>query len=134
MMKFVRFVSAQRHPTADGELGMFQARDQIDFTKLPGRIKRAHEEAWFWFSPNGGGGLEYPRLRGKARTRKVRKALFWFRSDARFFGHPKGSMVARARRLAEVISDAGVEIRELQTDNPEEIIWEDLDQVLAFPS
>jgi hypothetical protein len=68
MPSFIRFVSAQQHPTVDGELGMFQAREQIDFTKLPGRVQRAHDEAWFWFRCNGGGGIQYPRLHGKART------------------------------------------------------------------
>ena len=133
MPAFVRFVCAQEHPSADGELGMFLARQKIDFSTLPGRLQRAHDEAWYWFRADGGGGLEYPRLRGRARTSKVRKSVFWFRTDARFFGHPKGSMVRRARGLAEAITAAGVEIRELQVDHPGEIIWEDLAQVLAWP-
>lgn len=133
MPRFVRFVSAQQHPTAEGELGMFEARQQIDFTTLPGKVQRAHDEAWFWFSRTGGGGLVYPRLRGAARTQKVRKSVFWFRANARFFGHPEGSMVRRARELAEALTAAGVEIRELSTDDVGKIIWEDLDQVLAIP-
>ena len=132
MPRFVRFVCAQKHPTADGELGMFQARDRIDFSQAPGSIQRAHDEAWFWFRRDGGGGLSYPRLRGKARTQKVRKSVFWFREDARFFGHPKGSMINRARDLARAISAAGVEIREISVEDPGEIIWEDLAQVLAL--
>lgn len=134
MAKFIRFVSAEQHPTVDGEMGMFQARQKIDFTTLPGKVQRAHEEAWFWFSANGGGGLTYPRLQGKARTQKVRKAVFWFRSDACFFGHEKGSVVRRARELAVALTAAGIEIRELHSDFVGDIIWEDTKQVLACPS
>ena len=112
---------------------MFLARAQIDFSTLPGSVQRAHDEAWYWFRPDGGGGLQYPRLVGQARTQKVRKSVFWFRSDARFWGHPKGSMILRARELAQAVSAAGVEIRELRMDDPGEIIWEDLTQVLAWP-
>jgi hypothetical protein len=75
----------------------------------------------------------YPRLRSQVRTQKIRQSLFWFKSDAAFYGHPKGSMVRRARELADAISSAGIEIRELSTTDPGEIIWNDLDQVLAWP-
>jgi hypothetical protein len=112
---------------------MFAARDEIVFSDLPGSLQRAHEEAFYWFSPRGGGGLMYPRLKGKLRTQVVRKSLFWFKANAAFWMEDKGSVVYRARRLAEVISDAGCEIRELETSNPGTIIWEDLKQVLALP-
>lgn len=133
MSQFVRFVCALPHPSAEGELGMFMAREQIDFATLPGSLQRAHDEAWFWFRPDGGGGLHYPRLRGNLRTQKVRKAVFWFRSDASFFGHERGSVVRRARELAAVLTASGLEIRELQSNDVGEIIWEDLKQVLACP-
>lgn len=57
---FIRFVCADAHPSGVGELGMFAARERIDFRKQPGRVQRAHEEAFYWFSPRGGGGLIYP--------------------------------------------------------------------------
>jgi hypothetical protein len=100
---FVRFVSADRHPTVDAELGMFTARDSVDFSALCGGLQRAHDEAWYWFSARGGGGLYLPRLQGRARTREVRKSLFWFKAEAAFPGHEKGSVVRRARQLAEVL-------------------------------
>ncbi len=129
---YVRFVCARPHPTLNAELGMFAAKYDLDVSQLPGSLQRAHDEAWFWFRANGGGGLRYPRLRGKARTTKVRKSLFWFRRDARFFGYPTGSVVRRARELAHVITEAGTEIRELRSNDPGEIIWQDVDQVLAY--
>ena len=130
---YVRFVCSQPHPTLDAELGMFAARDQIDFSSLRGTLQRAHDEAFYWFSPHGGGGLLYPRLRGKLRTSKVCKSLFWFDEQASFWGHPKGSVVRRARDLARVITQAGVEIRELRIEDPGEVIWKDPKQVLALP-
>ncbi len=130
---YVRFVCSQSHPTLDAELGMFAARDEIDFSQKCGSLQRAHEEAFYWFSAHGGGGLLYPRLRGKLRTSKVRKSLFWFDEQASFWGHTKGSVVRRARELARVITEAGVEIREIRVKDPGEIIWKDTKQVLALP-
>ncbi len=131
---YVRFVSAQPHPTVDAELGMFAARDEIDFSRCKGRIQKAHEEAFAWFTGRPHGGLTYPRLKGRVRTRNVRQSLFWFKPDAQFLGFEKGSVIRRARELAAVITSAGYEIRELQMVNPGEILWEDSVQVLACPN
>lgn len=129
---FIRFVCAQKHPTLEAELGMFAARDQIDLSLLPGSLQRAQEETFFWFSKRGPG-LLYPRLTGKLRTRNVRKSLFWFKEDASFWGYPKGSVVQRARDLAKVITESGIEIREIRRSDPGRVIWQDLKQVLALP-
>jgi hypothetical protein len=59
--------------------------------------------------------------------------LFWFKAEAAFPGHEKGSVVRRARQLAEVLTEAGVEIRELQSPDPGTILWQDTKQVLAQP-
>ncbi|WP_428651481.1 hypothetical protein [Roseibium sp.] len=130
---FVRFVCNRPHPTVDAELGMFTARDEIDFSQLKGSVQKAHEEAFYWFSSKGGGQLKYPKLRGKQRTYEVRKSLFWFKSDARFFLSDGGRMVDRARQLAAALTVAGCEIREIRMRDPGKILWEDSNQVLAFP-
>lgn len=130
---FVRFVVDEPHPTVDAELGMFTALERIDFSRQRGSIQRAHEEAWFWFSLHGGGGLYRPRLTGKVRTQAVRKSLFWFKAEGRFAGKETGSVLRRARQLAQVMGDAGVEVREIATDDPGEVIWQDTRQVLARP-
>jgi hypothetical protein len=131
---YVRFVSADPHPTVDAELGMFAKRNEIDFSEMKGSIQRAQDEAWYWFRPGGGGGLHRPNLRGHLRNQAVRKSLFWFVADAAFWGQEKGSVVRRARQLGEVLTSAGFEIREIQTDHPGEIIWHDYTQVLARPT
>ena len=112
---------------------MFKAREDIDFTLQPRSLQRAHEEAFYWFSPHGPGGLAYPRISGRQRTRNIRKSIFWFKEDAAFWGCEKGSVVRRARELGKVLTDAGVEIREIKTSNPGKIIWEDMKQILAQP-
>lgn len=112
---------------------MFAARDQIDFSQMRGSIQRAHEEAFYWFNTSGGGGLLYPRLTGKLRTSAVRKSLFWFKEDARFWNDKKGSVVRRARELGDALTLAGCEIREIRHPAPGRIVWQDLDQVLALP-
>lgn len=130
---FVRFVCNRPHPTVDAELGMFAVRQEIDFSRCKGSIQRAHEEAWYWFSPSGGGQLTYPRLKGKVRTPDVRKSLFWFKEEATFFLSDGGRIVDRARRLAEALTLAGYEIREIRLRDPGRIIWQDSKQVLALP-
>jgi hypothetical protein len=114
---------------------MFTALDRIDWAAQKGSIQRAYEEAWYWFSPTGGGGLYYPRMSGANRSRAMRKSLFWFRAEAHYFPRrEKGEVVRRARQLANAMTDAGVEVRELYSDDPGELIWEDLKQVLARPA
>ncbi|QXC61069.1 hypothetical protein KSP35_22610 [Aquihabitans sp. G128] len=108
--------------------------EDIDFDQQKGSIQRAHDEAWYWFSRDGGGGLYRPRLAGKARSQAVRRSLFWFKAEGRFARKDKGAVVRRARQLAQVMGDAGVEVRELWTDDPGEVIWEDRKQALARPS
>lgn len=130
---YVRFVSARPHPTVIAELGMFTARDDVDFSQCKGSIQKAHEEAFAWFTGRPHGGLANPRLKGRARTPKIRKSLFWFRSEARFDGCEKGSVIRRARELAQAMTWAGCEIRELHLADPGEIVWEDPLQVLAYP-
>jgi len=131
---YVRFVVNRPHPTIDAELGMFTALEDIDFEKQKGSVQRAHEEAWYWFSRDGGGGLYRPRLTGKVRSQAVRKSLFWFKTDGGFKWNDDGAVVRRARQLAQVMGDAGVEVREIQSDNPGDVVWEDMRQVLARPS
>ena len=132
--KFVRFVVDRPHPTVDAELGMFTALEEIDFGLQRGSVQRAHEEAWYWFSKTGGGGLYRPRLTGKLRSQAVRKSLFWFKADASFSYRDKGAVVTRARQLARAMCAAGVGVRELHVDDPGLIIWEDQRQVLARPT
>lgn len=131
---FIRFVSSFSHPNLDVELGMFAARDLIDFSKLKGSIQTANDEAFYWFRAGGSGGLAYPRLNGKVRTPKIRKSLSWFKEDAKFFWPKNESVISRARDLASALELAGCEIREIRMTDPGELIWEDSIQVLAMPS
>ncbi|WP_170326353.1 hypothetical protein [Ruegeria arenilitoris] len=133
LQMFIRFLANTDHPSLNAELGMFAARDTIDFSRLKGSVQRAHEEAFYWFSPEGGGGLTYPRLRGKVRTPDIRKSLFWFREDAKFYNRAAGNVITRARELASALTLAGCEIREIRTRDPGKIIWQDHLQVLARP-
>lgn len=131
---FVRFVCAENHRTADAEAGMFYAIEKLDLTDAKGSVQRAFDEAWYWFSPQGKGGLYRPRMKGKARNQAVRRSLFWFRAEAKFFDSRGGLVVDRARQLADVVTSAGVEIREIQTRDIGELVWEDKFQVLALPT
>ena len=96
--QFVRFVCAENHRVADAEAGMFHAIENLDLTSAKGSVQRAFDEAWYWFSPEGKGGLYRPRLQDKARNQTVRRSLFWFRAEARFFDSRGGLVVDRARR------------------------------------
>lgn len=130
---YIRFVANRAHPTLDAELGMFEARNEVDFSRQRGSLQRAHDEAFYWFKAGGAGGLTYPKLKGKVRNTKIRRSLFWFPVDASFWRLEKGSVVRRARELANVLTEAGCPIREIKMADIGEIIWKDPQQVLAFP-
>lgn len=131
---FVRFVVDAPHPTVDAELGMFTALEDLDLSTQKGSVQRAHDEAWYWFSKEGGGGLHRPKLTGKLRSHAVRKSLFWFKADARFSSSDRGEVVRRAQQLADAVTAAGLEVRAIRSDGPGTVIWEDDRQVLARPS
>lgn len=128
---YVRFVCAMAHPTLDAELGMFSARDYIDFSELKGSLQRADDEVFEFFSSIYG--WHPPRISGKRRNRKIRKSLFWIKENATFWSNG-GSVVTRARELAHITTLAGIEIREIRMQNPGEIIWEDYQQALIYPN
>jgi len=112
---------------------MFSLVDDIDFSSFRGSLLRQFEEAWYWFKPNSGGGLHRPDFRGKRRTYKVRKSLYWFKESAYFSFYKKEMVVARARQLAEALCAMGFSVGEIAISDPGEIIWEDTAQILAFP-
>ena len=74
---------------------------------------------------HGGGGRYPPRLTGKVRNQAASTSPFWSKADASFRWRDKGAVVQRARHLARVMGDAGVEVRELQTSDPGQVVWED---------
>ena len=130
---YVRFVCNQKHPSVDAELGMFAARKDADFSHMKASWHRAHEEAFWWFSPRSPYGLYYPNLKGKLRTRNVRQSLFWFDEKATFGYSSRHKVVERADVLARLLCEAGLEARKIRLRNPGRVLWKDTKQSLINP-
>jgi len=144
---YLRFVSSRAHPRVPAEAGIFEAYWRLKATLDPRLDKQSRRLAepmlrhrvlrrkWLALldAAEPFRRLGMPVLRGPARDRRARQALFWFKPDARWRGRAPGTVVLDARAFAGQLARWQVEIREIRTAEPGEIIWDDRYQILAIP-
>jgi hypothetical protein len=120
---YVRFVVAKRDEDSLEPQGIFQAAAELSRT---GRFA-AHEEALYqearaWFSSH----LEQPERFARARRPSAKRAISWFKADAR-------EHIDWARQLVNLLEQHDVAVRMLTTDRPGYVVYEDAFQVTAEP-
>ena len=146
---YIRFVSAHPHPRVEAEAGIWDAywrlRRHVDsqFEDALGRpIRHAPEKRTLrrkWLALLDAAEpfhmLRCPALRGPARVRGGRHALFWFKPTAAWkkAGRGPGTVILDARALAGQMARWGIEIREIAIRDPGTILWQDAHQVMAIP-
>lgn len=150
---YIRFVSARPHPLVHAEAGLFEAYWHILDTadarlgKKPGRLQermprhRTLRRRWIAL-PEAGRNLSSlgrPQLSGPDRVKGGKRALFWFRANAGWRrgwdekSTSPGTVIFDARELAHRLTVWGIEIREITTRSPGQVLWQDEHQVLAVP-
>lgn len=93
-------------------------RQQASQTELD-RLKHIRE----WFNEH----LERPqRFNRSRRPNRSNKAISWFKDTAR-------EHIQLAREMATIVSAAGYYIREVRTERPGYVVYEDAFQVVAEP-
>lgn len=121
---YVRFIVHQRDESSDAPGGVFTAiYDLVDRGEL-----LPHELAWFremegWFNEH----LKRPaRLAWSRRPNAPRRALSWFKASAT-------AHVTRMRELVALLEHKDVAVREVRSERPGYIVFEDAFQVAAIP-
>ncbi|MEO0622339.1 MAG: hypothetical protein AAFU49_09795 [Pseudomonadota bacterium] len=144
---YLRFVWNRLHPRVAAEAGMFQAYwallDRIEPTLFdqvrPWRqVPRDRMLRRRWLALRDAAAafadMDAPEMRGPRRLRGAKAALFWFPARAALPKSQPGTVVLAARAMAWELARWDVEIREITTRSPGEILWCDPHQVLARPT
>jgi hypothetical protein len=121
---FIRFVTSGRDPQSDQERGIFSAL--YDLEKSGDLL--LYELDWIraaesWLNAN----LKLPgRLAWSRRANAPERAITWLKVTAT-------DHIAKMRELAALLEHKDVQVRELRTDRPGYIVYEDEHQVAAIP-
>ena len=124
MDMLVRFVTDWTDHDSGESAGLFLAaswaRDHCD----PGGLDLERlADLREWFNQH----LERPaRFNRSRRPHRKKKAISWFKDSA-------CEHIRRAREIAELISAAGLPVREVKTERPGYVVYEDDFQVVAEP-
>jgi hypothetical protein len=104
--------------------GLFLVASWVHDRELAGaRELERLRELRQWFNER----LERPgRFNRSRRPHRRKKALSWFKDTA-------DEHIRRAREMAAIVSAAGYVMREIRTDKPGYIVYEDEHQVVAEP-
>jgi hypothetical protein len=121
---FVRFVTAERDERSGEQQGIFTALYRLESQGL----LAPHETEWFrlaetWLNEH----LRRPeRLAWSSRPDAPERALTWLKLSA-------AEHVAKLRELAALLEHKDVPVKELRTDRPGYVVYEDEHQVAAIP-
>ena len=121
---FVRFVVTERHESSDQERGVFSALDDLE---RRGELA-AYELEWFqvteaWFNKH----LRRPdRFAWSSRPNAPERAISWLKLSAT-------NHVRRMRELVALLEHKDIPVRELRTERPGYVVYEDDHQVVAIP-
>jgi hypothetical protein len=120
----IRFVTQQRDPLDAQRTGLFREAYRLWHTETLAAPDRADLRAILdWFNAH----LDRPqRLTASPPEHAGKTPIAWIRNSAR-------DHIAQLRRLAELVSEAGVPIDELETPQPGYIVYRDAYQVVALP-
>jgi len=121
---YVRFVVTQRHDSSDQDRGVFSALYDL---KRRGELA-AYELEWFhvteaWFNRHL---LRPERLAWSSRPNAPERAISWLKLSAK-------DHVRRMRELVALLEHKDIPVRELRTERPGYVVYEDEHQVAAIP-
>lgn len=121
---FIRFVTNQLDIDNDEALGIFGASySLLENDAIPDYMKAEIRETLNWFKRN----LLIPdRFVRSRKPHREDNGICWFKADATDCMH-------HIRYLVLLVSEHDIQVRELRTESPGYIIYEDEAQVVAKP-
>lgn len=122
LVRFVSNIPDRRNSSLPA--GLFLAARRVRDRELaPAPELERLQELRDWFNDN----LARPRRFNRStRNNRREKALSWFKDCA--IEH-----IRRAREMAKIVTASGYEIREIHTERPGYVVYEDEHQVVAEP-
>jgi hypothetical protein len=124
---FTRMVIAPWHPNVYPANGLFKVAYSLrDGLAISPRDRQRLEEALKWFETNLATPARFNRSKSKGYYRRSNVGLSWFKPSAT-------QHVSNARKLASIVAGYGHVVKEIATDRPGFVIYEDEYQLVAQP-
>lgn len=121
---FLRFIASDPERESDRPEGIFAAAyDILHRDASPRYLQDEIHETLDWFA------VELPIPDRFVRSRRPHRAdngLCWFKMDS-------GDCIRNVRYLVHLVTECGIPVREIQTDEPGYVIYEDDHQIVAQP-
>ena len=118
---YLRFVIAQRDPDSHVSMGIFQAA--ADLRDAPANLAphevETFDRAWNWLKMH----LKVPPI---LSDRGTERAISWFRAEA-------AKPIAHVRTLSRLLDEHGHLTRQITTQRPGRVVYEDGWQIVAYP-
>jgi hypothetical protein len=120
----IRFVIGHLDPDFGRRQGLFQAGDDLLRSERMSREDAEHlQQLYDWFKAN----LAVPnRFSLSPRPHAKAQALSWFRDSA-------AEHIRSMRAYQRILETYGLSVETLRTSRPGYVVYEDEDQVVAYP-
>lgn len=124
MVMYIRFVIPENDSKSGREMGLFTAGGiLVDNGELFDYEIKHRKELMKWFSKN----LEVPDAQGSQSNYYLKpNSISWFKSSASLH-------ISKMREYSEILKSHDIIIKQLVTDRPGNIVYEDEFQIAAIP-
>lgn len=118
--EYIRFVIGRRDEESHVEQGIFQAAAlAVEWHDIRGSDEDHLDELRLWFNDN----LEKPSSFGRST---VRRGICWFKTEAT-------EHISRIWEMVHILERNGIYVKQIRTDRPGYVIYEDEWQLVAEP-
>jgi hypothetical protein len=121
---YIRFIVQESDKKSGREMGLFSAGGILrDEGKLYDYEVKLRKQIMQWFSNN----LKVPDVQASQSNHYTKPlAISWFKSSAK-------SHISKMREYAEILNSHDVHVKQIVTERPGKIVYEDEFQIAAIP-
>ena len=124
MIMYLRFEIDEKDDISGREKGIFMAMDILqENDSLYSYERELEDELYSWFKKN----LKVPKVQSSGSGYHARpKSISWFKSSAT-------KHIEKMREYAQILESHGLTVKQVTTDRPGNIVYEDEHQIAAIP-